>query len=312
MKTALIHSDAYKRFDYGPEHPLRMERLGLTFGLMDAYGLTRLPGTEVLPPAPAPEAALREFHADEYLAVLRAAGAGEAVREAAPVRPWPRRQSDLARGLRGLRARLRRLDPRGRAGGAGRRRAGLRLRGGAPPRDAGPRVRILLPERRGARDPGAPSPRPARGLRRHRRASRRRRAGGVLPERRRADDLHARARRPPVPGNRGRRGDGRGPRARVRGEPAAEPLHRRRGLPRRVRRGRPSGAPRLRRGRRRRPARHRRASHGSADAPRALGRRVRGGRAAASSGSRRAWSRSAAAATTSRTSPGRGRPPGRS
>ncbi len=48
MKTALIHSDAYKRFDYGPEHPLRMERLGLTFGLMDAYGLTRLPGTEVL------------------------------------------------------------------------------------------------------------------------------------------------------------------------------------------------------------------------------------------------------------------------
>ena len=49
MRTALIHSDAYKRFDYGPEHPLRMERLGLTFGLMDAYGLTRLPGTEVLP-----------------------------------------------------------------------------------------------------------------------------------------------------------------------------------------------------------------------------------------------------------------------
>ena len=82
MRTALIHSDAYKRFDYGREHPLRMERLGLTFGLMDAYGLTRLPGTEVLPPAPAPEAALREFHTDEYLAVLRAAGAGEAVPEA--------------------------------------------------------------------------------------------------------------------------------------------------------------------------------------------------------------------------------------
>ena len=44
MKTALVHSDAYKRFDYGPEHPLRMERLGLTFGLMEAYGLTRLAG----------------------------------------------------------------------------------------------------------------------------------------------------------------------------------------------------------------------------------------------------------------------------
>ena len=79
MKTALIHSDAYKRFDYGPEHPLRMERLGLTFGLMEAYGLTRLPGAEVLPPVPASEAALREFHTDEYLAALRAASAGEAV-----------------------------------------------------------------------------------------------------------------------------------------------------------------------------------------------------------------------------------------
>jgi acetoin utilization protein AcuC len=82
MRTALIHSDAYKRFDYGPEHPLRMERLGLTFGLMEAYGLTRLPGTEVLPPTPAPDAALRTFHTDEYLAVLRAAGAGEAVPQA--------------------------------------------------------------------------------------------------------------------------------------------------------------------------------------------------------------------------------------
>jgi hypothetical protein len=28
MKTALIHSEEWRRFDYGPEHPLRMERLG--------------------------------------------------------------------------------------------------------------------------------------------------------------------------------------------------------------------------------------------------------------------------------------------
>jgi len=82
MRAALIHSNVYKRFDYGPEHPLRMERLGLTFGLMDAYGLTRLPGVEVLPPTTVPEAALREFHTAEYLAVLRAAGAGEVVPQA--------------------------------------------------------------------------------------------------------------------------------------------------------------------------------------------------------------------------------------
>ena len=26
MKTALIHSDAYRRFDYGPTHPLQIGR----------------------------------------------------------------------------------------------------------------------------------------------------------------------------------------------------------------------------------------------------------------------------------------------
>ena len=50
MRTALIHSDAYKRFDYGPEHPLRMERLGLTWRLMEAYGLTALPRAKVWAP----------------------------------------------------------------------------------------------------------------------------------------------------------------------------------------------------------------------------------------------------------------------
>ncbi len=83
MKTALIHSDAYARFDYGPEHPLRMERLGLTYALMEAYGLTRLPGARVLAPAAASAEALREFHTEEYLAVLRAADAGRPVPTAA-------------------------------------------------------------------------------------------------------------------------------------------------------------------------------------------------------------------------------------
>ena len=68
VKTALVHSDAYQRFDYGPEHPLRMERLGLTHALMEAYGLTACPGCEVLAPEPAPESVLREFHTAEYLA----------------------------------------------------------------------------------------------------------------------------------------------------------------------------------------------------------------------------------------------------
>jgi acetoin utilization protein AcuC len=79
MKTALVYSDAWRGFDYGPTHPLRMERLGLTFLLMETYGLTALPRTRVLAPDPAPDAVLCRFHTPEYLAALRAASDGQPV-----------------------------------------------------------------------------------------------------------------------------------------------------------------------------------------------------------------------------------------
>ncbi|MBI2159076.1 MAG: acetoin utilization protein AcuC [Candidatus Rokubacteria bacterium] len=82
MKTALIHSDAYTRFDYGPEHPLRMERLGLTWRLMEAYGLTQLPDATVLGPEPATERAIALYHAEPYLDVLKAANGGEVPKHA--------------------------------------------------------------------------------------------------------------------------------------------------------------------------------------------------------------------------------------
>lgn len=78
MTTALIHSDEYARFDYGPEHPLRMERLELTWRLMEAYGLTALASAIVKAPDPAEESELLRFHTEEYLAVLKAANTGRA------------------------------------------------------------------------------------------------------------------------------------------------------------------------------------------------------------------------------------------
>jgi acetoin utilization protein AcuC len=83
MKTALVHSDAYDRFDYGPEHPLRMERLGLTWRLMEAYGLTTLAGVLVASPDPAPEEAIAEFHTTAYIEMLKAADSGREPRAAA-------------------------------------------------------------------------------------------------------------------------------------------------------------------------------------------------------------------------------------
>ena len=78
MKTALVHSEEWSRFDYGPEHPLRMERLGLTWRLMESYGLTSMVGSSVKSPEPAEEAALLKFHTEEYLHVLKAANTGAA------------------------------------------------------------------------------------------------------------------------------------------------------------------------------------------------------------------------------------------
>ena len=80
MKTALIYSDAHERFDYGPEHPLRMERLGLTWRLMEAYGLTS--GTKALSPEPASEGAILRYHTREYVELLKAVSAGQPVSDA--------------------------------------------------------------------------------------------------------------------------------------------------------------------------------------------------------------------------------------
>src|SRR5687767_3815435 len=77
MKTALIHSEAADRFDYGPQHPLRMERLGLTWRLMQAYGITRLPGSTLVAPEPAAEADIARYHGREYLDVLKRANTGQ-------------------------------------------------------------------------------------------------------------------------------------------------------------------------------------------------------------------------------------------
>jgi acetoin utilization protein AcuC len=77
MTTAIIYSDEWRHFDYGREHPLRMERLGLTWRLMEAYGLTALPRAKVLAPEPAQLEQIARFHAREYLEILRAVSAGD-------------------------------------------------------------------------------------------------------------------------------------------------------------------------------------------------------------------------------------------
>ncbi len=75
--TAFIYSDAYRQFDYGPDHPLRIERLSRTADLCRTVGLLDLPGVRVVESRAATEAELAGFHAADYLAALRAADGGE-------------------------------------------------------------------------------------------------------------------------------------------------------------------------------------------------------------------------------------------
>ena len=81
--TAIIYSDEWRQFDYGPEHPLRMERLGLTWRLMEAYGLTALPRAKVWAPERAELDEIARFHSREYIEILRAVSAGDWVPHAA-------------------------------------------------------------------------------------------------------------------------------------------------------------------------------------------------------------------------------------
>jgi len=83
VKTALVYSEEWRRFDYGPEHPLRMERLGLTWRLMEAYGLTSGPKLKVVTPEPASVDAITHFHSRDYIEILRAVSAGDWVPHAA-------------------------------------------------------------------------------------------------------------------------------------------------------------------------------------------------------------------------------------
>jgi len=76
MKNALIYTDAYLDYDYGPAHPLRTIRLKLTYELIRAYGLLDLPSVEFIHTLKADEEDLALFHSREYLDILKEANDG--------------------------------------------------------------------------------------------------------------------------------------------------------------------------------------------------------------------------------------------
>ncbi|HWQ68602.1 MAG TPA: acetoin utilization protein AcuC [Patescibacteria group bacterium] len=73
MRTAFVYTSRFLEFDYGPGHPLRNERLGLTYDLISACELLSIPSTCSVEPELATDDDLLVFLKPDYLKVLKTA-----------------------------------------------------------------------------------------------------------------------------------------------------------------------------------------------------------------------------------------------
>jgi acetoin utilization protein AcuC len=76
MNTAFVYTSRYFAYTYGGSHPLKNERLRMTYDLCKAYGLFDLPGTAMVETVPATEQEILWFHERAYTEVLEKASRG--------------------------------------------------------------------------------------------------------------------------------------------------------------------------------------------------------------------------------------------
>ncbi|MEI7816804.1 MAG: acetoin utilization protein AcuC [Desulfuromonadales bacterium] len=70
-RTALIYSPLFGNFNYGDDHPFKLQRNRLAFDLLDAYGLLELPNMQIRDCQPASDELLLSFHDSDYIARLK-------------------------------------------------------------------------------------------------------------------------------------------------------------------------------------------------------------------------------------------------
>ncbi len=70
-RTALIYSPLFGNFNYGDDHPFKLQRNHLAYDLMAAYGLLELPQMEIRGCRAASEELLLSFHDPAYIARLK-------------------------------------------------------------------------------------------------------------------------------------------------------------------------------------------------------------------------------------------------
>ena len=77
MRNAFLYTENYFAYDYGASHPLKIERLRLTYDLCRVYGLFHLPEGDLIESGPATEPEILAFHTPEYVEVLKRASRGD-------------------------------------------------------------------------------------------------------------------------------------------------------------------------------------------------------------------------------------------
>ncbi len=77
-KEVLVFSERFNRHSYGPNHPLKVERLRITMDLIEAYGLFDSPESPWVKAREADEQDVRLVHTLEYIEILRQANTGKA------------------------------------------------------------------------------------------------------------------------------------------------------------------------------------------------------------------------------------------
>jgi acetoin utilization protein AcuC len=75
-KTALIIPEGFEKFNYGPGHPLKWERITYAMELIHAYGLDKLENSLYLSSAEAPIEEALSYHSPDYIGALKSANDG--------------------------------------------------------------------------------------------------------------------------------------------------------------------------------------------------------------------------------------------
>jgi acetoin utilization protein AcuC len=75
--VALVVTPEARRYDHGPQHPLRPERVLLTWSLIRAYGLDRESHVRTIRPEPADDTTIELVHTAAFVDATRRAGHGE-------------------------------------------------------------------------------------------------------------------------------------------------------------------------------------------------------------------------------------------